>query len=296
MANRLLLGSLFLGLLGGVAAADDQPAGDMAQPPDPAAAPPPTVPDGGGGGGMWSTAVVDRPLTMPKGKVGVYADFDVLRISSSDGMGNSVSATAEALRAGFGYGVDDKLEIGAQYQIQLHDFEGKGPLYLYGDYQLYHKDKLTIGGNVDLLLNFNGVDAMGGSTVNLALEAGLGVRYRINPQIAVFTGNPLAPQMLGQHLHIGLNNSQNIGFDIPVGVELQANPQFYASLATNIAHLGFSNDSSSVIFADFITVDLNLRYAVNKNLDVGAFLDLPDLKNAQFDVLVFGIGASYYAL
>ncbi|HEY0255766.1 MAG TPA: hypothetical protein VGC41_29760, partial [Kofleriaceae bacterium] len=245
----------------------------------------------------WSDELIQRPLTMPKGKTGIYAELAFDHFSSDAG-----SETTELLGAGVAYGIDDKLEIGASYAIALHEFEGKGPLTLYGDYSLYNKGPLTVAVNVDLLIDFLGsVDvnlATGetSSSTDLALEAGLGVRYRINDKIALFTGNPIAPEAVGKHLHIGLNHSGPVSFDIPVGIGVQPTPQFYASAATNIAHLGFSNDSNAVIFSDFFDLELRAFYVVNKNVDVGAFLTLPDLVNAQFDVVEFGIGAAYYAL
>ena len=81
---------------------------------------------------------------------------------------------------------------------------------------------------------------------------------------------------------------------MPVGLALQATPQVYAFLQTDIARFGISNSSNAFLFADFIPLDLGLFYAASHQLDVGAFFDLPDLKNAKFDVLEFGIAARYY--
>jgi len=285
---------LFIG--GNAFAQAEDPA---APPPDPNATPAVVAPAGGMMG--WTDAVINRPLTMPKGKVGIYGDLDVLRISTSvtvGGMTTTASATAEGLHAGFGYGIDDKLEIGAEYRFSLHDFEIKGPLTLYGAYSLYHQGKLTIGGSADLVVDLNGqgVDSMGMATssTNLALEAGLGIRFMLTDKIAVYTGSPIAPGPLGQHLHIGLNNSGPVSIDIPVGLALQATPQLYAYVSTNIAHIKLANDSNAIIFADVIPLDIGALFAASHNLDVGLFLNLPDLKNAQFDVLVFGLQARYY--
>jgi opacity protein-like surface antigen len=293
---KILVGASLL-CLASIASAQDAP--DPAAPPPDGTTPPAATTTASGGGVMWGDAIINRPLTMPKGKVGIYGDLDVSRISVTVGTMTS-SATAEGLHVGFGYGVDDKLEIGAEYAFSLHDFEIKGPLTLYGAYSLYSQGKLTIGGSADLLVNFNGfgtVDPMTGaqsSSTDLSLQAGLGIRYMLTDKVAVYTGNPIAPGPLGQHLSIGLNNSGPISLDIPVGLALQATPQVYAFLQTNIAHFGISNDSNAFLFADFIPVDIGLYYAASHQLDVGAFLNLPDLKNAKFDVLEFGIGARYY--
>jgi len=279
----------------------------FAQAEDPAAPPPdpnaPAVAAPAGAMMGWSDSVINRPLTMPKGKVGIYGDLDLFRLSTTvtvGGMTTTSSATAEGVHAGFGYGVDDKLEIGAEYAFSLNSFEIKGPLTLYGAYSLYHQGKLTIGGSADLLIDFNGVGAVNpmtgavSSSTNLALEAGLGIRYMLTDKIAVFTGSPIAPGPLGQHLHIGLNNSGAVSLDIPAGLALQATPQLYAYLETNLAHIKLANTANGFIFADFIPLTVGALFAASHNLDVGAFLELPNLKTAPFDVLVLGVQARYY--
>ncbi len=295
--------TLLCGIHSAFAQADDPaappPDSTEGMPPPDGTNPPPATEPAPMGALAWSDAIIDRPLTMPKGKIGIIGDLDVLRFSVTVA-GMTASSTSEGLHAGFGYGVDDKLEIGAEYAFSLHDFEIKGPLTLYGGYSLFHKDKLTVGASADLLVDFNGsgtVDPATGavsSSTNLALEAGLGVRYKVTDKIAVFTGSPIAPGPLGQHLHIGLNNSGPISFDVPVGAALQATPQLYAWVQTNIAHFGFSNDNNAFLFADVIPLEIGGLFAASHQLDVGAFLNLPDLKNAQFDIMVFGIMGRYY--
>ncbi|MEP6859325.1 MAG: hypothetical protein ABJE66_01820 [Deltaproteobacteria bacterium] len=293
---KILVGASLL-CFASIASAQDAP--DPAAPPPDGTTPPAATATASGGGAMWGDAIINRPLTMPKSKVGIYGDLDVLRFSVTVGTATS-SSTAEGLHLGFGYGVDDKLTIGAEYAFSLHDFEIKGPLTLYGSYALYQQGKLTIGGSADLLIDFNGLGAFDpmtmtqSSSTNLTLQAGLGVRYMLTDKVAVYTGNPIAPGPLGQHLSIGLNNSGPITLDVPVGLALQATPQVYAFLQTDVARFGFSNSSNAFIFADFIPLDLGVYYAASHQLDVGAFLNLPDLKNAKFDVLEFGIAARYY--
>jgi len=292
---KILVGATLL-CAASIASAQDAP--DPAAPPPDGTAPAATA-TASGGGAMWGDEIIQRPLTMPKSKVGIYGDLDVARFSATVGTVTS-SATSEGLHLGFGYGVDDKLTIGAEYAFSLHDFEIKGPLTLYGSYSLYHQGKLTIGASADLLIDFNGfgsVDPMTGamsSSTDLSLQAGLGVRYMLADKIAVYTGTPIAPGPLGQHLSIGLNNSGPVTFDIPVGLALQATPQVYAYLQTEVGRIGISNSSNAFLFADFIPLDLGVYYTASHQLDVGAFLDLPDLKNSKFDVLVFGIAARYY--
>ena len=53
-----------------------------------------------------------------------------------------------------------------------------------------------------------------------------------------------------------------------IGLALQATPQVYAFLQTDIARFGISNSSNAFLFADFIPLDLGLFYAASHQLDV----------------------------
>lgn len=243
--------------------------------------------------GAWPLAIIDRPLTLVKSGLGLYGNLEILRVSSTF-MGMTSSATAEGLQLGGGYGVSDKLTIGAEYAFSLHSFEIKGPLTLYGSLALMRNDKLTIGASADLVIDLNAVNAMGMSSTTETLQAGLGIRYKLAPKIAIFTGTPIAPGPLGQHLSIGFQSGAPIAIDLPVGLAIQATPQVYLWVNTEIAHLKISNTTNEFFGADFIPLTVGALYAANKNLDVGGFLELPDLKNSKFDILVFGVGARWY--
>jgi hypothetical protein len=288
-----------------------------AQPADPAAPDAPPVPDGTAlplattGGG---DEIISQPMTLPASKMTLYGHLDVAHFSTAGtATVPSVSSTGEAVDVGFGYGVNDKLTVGLTYAFSLHDFEIKGPLTLYGAYSLYAKDKLTVGASANLTIDFDaGADAMGNTTTAETLQAGLGVRYLVAPKIAIFTGGtplagatgslglgvpnetPIQGAILGQHLTIGLSSGSEVAFDIPVGVGLQATPQIYAWVNTSIGHVKISNTANAFLFADFIPLNVGANYRASKNLEVEAFLTLPDLENRQFDLLFFGIGARYY--
>ena len=255
----------------------------------------------------WTTVMIDRPLTLPASKLALYGTLDIAHVKITVPGGTSVSATSEALDLGVGYGVNDKLTVGGQYAFAIHDFEIKGPLTLFGAYSLLSSDKLTIGASANLTVNFAaGADAMGNSTTTETLHAGLGVRYKLTPTVAIYSGGkpapfggvasemPMAGSALGQHLSIGLNSQAPISFDVPVGVGIQASPQAFLWVNTSIAHLGISNDKNAFLFADFIPLNVGLNYSVDKHLDVNAFLTLPDLKESKFDLLFAGIGVRYY--
>ncbi|HEX4454057.1 MAG TPA: hypothetical protein VH143_24505 [Kofleriaceae bacterium] len=277
-------------------------------------------------GTLGGAPIIDRPLTLNAGKVGAYADLDILRTSvetvtvvNGTATTTSASNTGLGLHLGAGYGVNNDLTVGLEYAFSLaNDFEIKGPLSLYGSYSLFHKDKLTVGVSGVLIFDFDGesVDTMGNvsSTVDVSLSLGAGVRYAITPSIAIYTGNGqeygpsgdaglVAPGILGSQLLLGFNNGAPIVFSVPVGVAWQATPQVYAFAQTelfDVVHVSetvgnttVSNTASNFLFADYIPLEIGGFYTVNHNLDLGAALNFGDLENGV-DALAFTLAARYY--
>jgi hypothetical protein len=168
--------------------------------------------------------------------------------------------------------------------------------------ELVNDGKLSVAASASLLIQL-------GDTTTEAILAGLGVKYLVAPKIVVFTGGgsfpgttlsfgdaygPLAGSPSGQHLSIGLNDPMPIGFDIPVGAGFQATPELYVGVSTSIGHIGIKDSDSAFFGADFIPLNVGALFNVNNNIDAGAFILLPDLKEIQFDLAFIGIGARYY--
>jgi hypothetical protein len=245
---------------------------------------------GAGGAMMGNDQLISAPETLGKGWLGITADLEILRISTPPipPATTGTSATAEGLGVGLGYGISDKIEAGATYFFTLNpNGSAKGPLDLYAGLSLLHKDKLDVAAGADFDIDLAATD-------NKSINAGLAVRYMVAPKIAIFTGNPVAPGPVGQHLSIGLASGAPISLSLPVGVALQASPKAYAWLDTNIAHIKISGDSNAnaFIFADFIPIDVGLLFRAMPGLDVGAhFAD--DLKAAG-DAYEFGVLARFY--
>jgi hypothetical protein len=283
--------------------------------PDQPATPSPGGGDDANGSGAPSTAapgamaagtlggapIIDRPLTLNAGKVGIYGDLDIDHVSVSVTVGTmteSSSNTGLLLHFGGGYGINNDLTVGAEYAFSLaNPTSGDGPISLYGSYSLYNKDKLSIGMTGTLVFDIasttDAMTMMSSTSVDVALEIGAAVRYKLTPSLALFTGSPIAPGILGNQLSIGFNNSGPIELAIPIGIAWQATPQIYAWADTELINIGISNSSTTLLFKDYIPLELGAFYTVGKNLDVGADLDFGDLKNGV-DVLVFGIAARYY--
>lgn len=247
-----------------------------------------------------SKAAIDWSLLMGKGKIGVYGGYSILKLSITDPMtGASASFTADAFGVGAGYGVTDKITAGAQYFfspgiVSDGDSEFKGALDLFGQFDIKTDDKLHLTASaafgVDLC---GGRDAMGECASAMGITAGLGARYRLAEKMAVFTGAPYGPGPVGQHLSISLEDGNAASFSLPVGFMFQATPELNINAQTSLGTIAFNDAAGDSAFfgADFIPLSIGGLFAVNDMIAVEAALNLPDLKEAQFDLLVFSIGA-----
>jgi len=267
-----------------------------------------TAPDAGGAtaaAGAWLGPQLDRPYAMAAGKIGAYGDIDVLHLSVSGG-GVTISATQEGLHVGAGYGINDKITAGVDYSAAIagdgtDNNAGKGPLAIFGMFQLAHDSKMSIAATADFTANLCGsADPMTGDcTVTKAIHAGLGAKYKLGPTMALFTGSAFGPGPVGQHLSISLESSGPITFSLPIGFALQATPQILAWASTELFSAYISNapmgaDSFRLIGGDIekggigIPLTLGALYGVNNQLDVGLQLSFLDLGHAG-DFYTIGI-------
>jgi len=248
--------------------------------------------------GAWPSSIIDRPLVLMKGKLGAHVDLLIAHASITI-LGMTSSSTSEALVLGAGYGVTDKITAGASYGFTLNEFEIKGPLTVYGDMSLTDNGKLAVAASADLTADLGGqtVDSMGvaSSSTELSIHAGLAVRYKLAPKMAVYTGNPYTPGPSGQHLNLGLSDGMAKTFSIPVGFAFQATPQLYAFAGTNIATILLSDPgmgSRVVSYGDTIPFNVGGFFNINKNIDAGASFQT-DFKGVG-DFYVITVGARYY--
>jgi hypothetical protein len=283
--------------------------GDAPASPDPnagggggAGAAPAVTAGGEGGGGGYSGPMIERPYVVEKGKIGAYGDFDIVKISIPPipPLTMSTSLTAEFLHLGAGYGVNEKITAGADIAFNIHDdagtFNGAKPIRIFGEYQLAHDSKLSVTASADVLFDIDGgTDAMGNSTTNVGIEAGVAARYLVAPKIGIYTGAPVGPGPVGTQLQAQLTNSGPINFSIPAGVAIQATPELFAYLQTNLITLHLANkamgqDAADVIFstAGGIPLSVGGLFAVNKQIDAGVQLNFPDLKHAG-DIFEIGL-------
>lgn len=268
-------------------------------PPPPARAQPP------GDGPSTSTtsaaaasvplAINDRSLTIGKSRIDVHAALPIGVITLPDITGNKTSSTIVGFSFGATYGLDDKIELGGDYAIGLEPGDLKGALTLHGAYLAIDKPKYDLAISGAFVVHPIGytdpISGASSTTTYVALQAGAWFRYRIKPQLTVFTGLPALPHPnlglsrsgfafppLPNQLTIGLNNSGAIALGLPVGVGYQATPKIYAFLATNLANIKISHTSNALLFADFIPLTIGGFYSLGK-FDLGAVFS-DDLRQA----------------
>jgi hypothetical protein len=251
--------------------------------------------------GMWSRVLIDRPYVVPAGKIGAYASYNIAKVTIPPvGTFPGGEFTGDGLGIGAGYGVTDKITVGGQYGFDTGiigdgDFGiGEGTLGLIGNFQLVHDGKLFVAANADVSLDFCGSNNMGDCGLATTIHAGLGARYNLAPQMAVYTGAPYGPGSVGQHLSISLESDGPITFALPIGFMYQATPELNLHVETNLATIEIANAGNQFFGADIIPLAIGGLYSVNRNLDVVGMFSLADLKEAAFDFWSLQLGIRYY--
>jgi hypothetical protein len=211
--------------------------------------------------------IIMRPMTTPAGQITVAGDLFL-----------GFDPTVIGLDASGHYGVSEKLEVNAGYALSLKEFEAKGDLHVEGAFNIMEGNlgvaaQATLGYN--LLLE--GIDPLG---------AGARVRFRLNDKMAVISpGNQLVVTIDAIEILPGAEISP-IFLQLPVGFAMQATPNLYAFVNTNLAIIEISDAETGFIFADFIPLSLGAFFSPGNTMDFGATLDLGDLKADEID---FGI-------
>jgi hypothetical protein len=217
--------------------------------------PPPPPPGGGGSGGGgsggaagWPEAISDRPYTLNNGMVEIHGAMPIFGAGGSD---NFV-----LVGAGASLGVSDQLEIGGDYAFELApsaDVAGVFAGHL--SYRLVHNSQMSAALGVGALYS-HGVDGV-------LLTGGLSLRYRLNPQLSIFTDSNICGQclhaagpVLGQGFAAipGKGNSI-VGFTLPVGLGYQVDPHLYLFGSTILAAVLLApTTDSATIFSDAFIV------------------------------------------
>ncbi len=264
----------------GTAFAEDEPA---AEPPADATAP--TAPDpamtatveasAGFSAEAWPMEIISRPLTLRKGMIRAQGDIGVANITVTvppvppSTTSTTTSDTAVSLRVGAGYGVNEKLEIGASYALRLSEFEAKGPLSVYGFYSLKSEAKMRLAADASFTYD------LGSETFGIGLGAQF--QFHLNEKMMVFTP--------GQQLRIGLDPT-NVAITLPIGFGLQATKNIFASVQTSLATIGIEPSGSAFIFADVTPIQVSAFYSPSNKMDFGLSVGATNVGDFA-DVFVF---------
>ena len=236
-----------------------------------------------------------RPLTLPAGKLAVDGILPILGFA--DGTGTD---TGVALQLSGTYGINDKLQVGLDFALELSPDFNASVLNLRGAYALLHRDKFDLAVAAELSI---GLD----SDNPVALSLGGWFRYRVAQKMMIFTGEPTTMPIpsvgfgfgyyLGPNpyqLSFGLNNDNPIDFNLPVGFGYQATPNIwvYGQLVIFDILSVNSNTSSAFIFSDFIPITIGGFYTINDKMEAGlSFGD--DLEHAG-DLYAFTLNFRYW--
>jgi hypothetical protein len=246
--------------------------------------------------------MIDRPFSVKEGGIAAYGSIDIAHLAA--GM---MDLSQYQMHIAAAYGISKDLSVGAEYGFPIagdgtDKTTGRGPLQLYGLFSLTQDDTLTVAAYAAFQANLAGAfDAMTGDpTTTKAFSAGFDIRYKLTPDIAVFSGSPFGPAVPGslaglsiaglpargaqQHFSMSLDDEGPILFDVPVGVGFQATPDLFAYVDTVLASFAISNSpyheadgrAKSAVFFGGDDLELPLHvgafYAVDQNIDVGGAL------------------------
>ncbi len=229
----------------------------------------------------WPQAVADRPTTLNAGMIEFRGDVAVFGFSTS----GSSSDTFSLAGIGASLGISDAIEIGGDYAFQVSpDVDAAGVLAGHLQLRLAHGGPLSASLGISTLYSH--------SADGIVLAGGLNVRYRLSPQVSLYTmtsGVPLCGGCLkvlgpvtGQFL-IGIptHGDTEVVLNLPIGLGIQASPEVYLYAETSLATIQLSPSSDSIASGgDYIGVNLGAWFAASKQLDLGiSFAD--DLKHAS---------------
>ncbi len=302
MGKRLVLSSLLLGALGGVAFADDQPSDPMAVPvggaADPAAgtatggAPP--VADGTPAA-RWPKGVIDRPLTLPAGLGLAGADVIIYTkvVDPSSTTGGTTVGVAPDIA--LGYGVTDDFEINTLTPTYAFpatpDGSIKGPLDAGIGYKLLRG---ALDGKLEVIAR-----AVIGYDIEAEyfrpLRIGLQAQYNATPKIAILSHDTgLGNAGIGIFVDGPAGVDKPVYLTLPVGVAYQATPELWIEADTSIfSTINISNTTTNSISDVTPLAVTGIYNTLDGHLDLLGYFSFGDLQHAG-DTISFGVGFRYY--
>jgi hypothetical protein len=230
-----------------------------------------------------------RPIVMPAGAVDAHGAVPFVAVPQRDSI---VFASA-----GFNYGIVDRLELGGDLLVKLHNGNQKFAVTPHVAFAAYHDGPLEIAAAVGVGLALIAKPDGTGDT-DVAVLGGAWVRYHVSQRLAVFTGQPAVPiagttgdlPPFTYQLSIGVDNAQPVKLVLPAGVSYQIGTQVYLFAALQLATIFFTNGPGTLqlVAADYLPVGGGAMVSPNDDVDVGLEI-ADDLEGAsdKFSLQVF---------
>lgn len=226
-----------------------------------------------------------RPPTLDAGKVEIHGSLPIFNTGGTFG-----NETLVLGGGGIAFGVNNQLEIGADYAFEVSPNADAAGLFAgHALLRLAHDSKLSVALAGGLLYSHAANDGV-------VFAGGLSLRYRLSRQVSVFSsssGMPICGSCLqflgpvtGQVLIARDQGQTAIVASLPIGIGIQATPELYLFAETVLATLILSPKTDAIVdFSDYIGVHVGGWISVGKQLDLGAGLG-SELKNASDIYLV----------
>ena len=217
--------------------------------------------------------IFDRPFTLPKGAWQAGLDLD-----ANEGF--------DFINAGVigSYGLMDLLQLDLAYSWALKDaagdFEAKGPLTVGASYVYYEAGPMT-----GMAVAAVGYDFLAEGLS--PLEVGSLLWYAFTDKMALYTVPTL--NVFLEEID-GLGNP--IFLTVPIIFAIQATPNVYAEVGTEVATIEIADSDSLFFGADYIPLEVVGFFSPNNMLDIGAGVVWGDLKE-ESDSLTFLVLARY---
>jgi len=300
MARILALALTTCVLVPSLARADDEATAEPASTLDPSASPTITDED------EAPMEILLRRLVKRKGNIVASPNFLIGRNPFATPTG-AVAVTGEAVRAYLAAGFTDKVTAGAAYSMVLNDgvggtpFTARGPLTVFVSYELLHKGPLDVVAGGDLVVDLAGRDSNNQTVTHFSIRGGATARLTVLKTVALYTGSPLAGTPQTHQLSIGLYSKARDTLSLPFGIAVQATPEVYAYLETNLADIYLANaptdamgssKRASVLFSDVTPVTFGGFYSLSRSMEAGGSLLFGDLGDAKY--FVFSVGARFH--
>ena len=228
---------------------------------------------GGHGGGDYPTAVIDRPLELPKGMLELQANV-LANLGSTITVLDSSVGPFKPVFVGFGlaYGVDGHLQLGVSSRGLCLTGDKAGcdrvfdDIAVDGAYGVIHQKgfEMSLQAAVEFNRLAGGTDALGNETPS-EIAGGIGVDLKsVSGQFAVRAGPKL---LFGLKERTGFNREFLV---VPLDFIFQATPQLALGLGAQVRLL--LDPPDPVGFGDYLVIPVSLSalFAVDKHLDLGA--------------------------